>query len=235
MKIAIILPGQPRFTKDFDNFLSNLTGYDQADWFVYITNDNIPTKQGVGIPNGWSKFDPDMAFEKIKSKLPKNNYIQDFRISDVDQHIFPSVDNVYEVHDIMLPFKMFYNIYQADQLRQQNEQMNNFKYDLVIRTRPDVGIGNTLDLSTLHVGKNQIIMPDNNWHTQLSCNDQFAIGDSDTISVYSDLYNRIKEYNSNGVRFHPETMVGHHLNTNGIIVESRGFNINLRQLPLDDF
>jgi len=234
MKLAILLSGQPRFTKDFDNFLSNITGYSQADWFVYITNNNVPTKEGVEISTFWTNFDPAIAFEKIKNKLPDKNIVQAFEISNANEQEFPKVNNIFEVQDTTLPFKMFYNVYQADQLRQQFEQIHNFKYDLVIRTRTDVGIDRELDLSTLNIQRNQIIMPDNRWYGDPSCNDQFAIGNSDSMKIYSGLYDKIKEYNDNGTTFHPETLLGHHLSTNGISWITKGFNINLRQLPLDD-
>ena len=68
MKIAILLPGQPRFTGDFNNFISNINGYEQADWFVYITNNNVSTKPEVQLSTFWSNFDPTEAFEKIKNK-----------------------------------------------------------------------------------------------------------------------------------------------------------------------
>jgi hypothetical protein len=36
MKIAVLIAGQPRFTKEFDHFFENLKNYDQLDFFFYL-------------------------------------------------------------------------------------------------------------------------------------------------------------------------------------------------------
>jgi hypothetical protein len=234
MRIAILLPGQPRFTGDFNNFISNIKGYQQADWFFYITNNNVSTKSEVQLSTFWSTFDPLEAFEKIKNKLPENNFIQSFEISNDTQISYPSVRNTSQSGPVENVFKMFYNLYQSDQLRQQYEQTHNFKYDLVIRTRPDVGVDRLINLPNLDIQENQIVMPNNRWYGSPSCNDQFAIGNSNSMKIYSELYNKIKEYNDNGTGFHPESLLGHHLSKNNINYITKGFDLNLRHLPLDD-
>jgi hypothetical protein len=231
MRIAILLPGQPRFTEDFNLFLNNLKGYSQADWFVYISNNNTEIKSGVQIGDEWKHFEPSWAFEKIKSKLPANNYIQSFNISDVDQQSFPEITNLYQTDNSDRILKMFYNIYKADYYRQKFEEENNFKYDCVIRTRSDCGVDRELDLSTLDIQHN-IIMPINGWHGIPHCCDMFGIGNSDNMKVYSNTFNKLKEYNDNGLHFHPESMLGHQLRTNSITTAVGPFKISVRILPL---
>jgi len=232
MKIAILLPGQPRFTEDFRFFLSNIKGYYQADWFVYITNNNVPTRENFKIASIWENFDADWAYEKIKSMLPVNNVIQSYQISDADSQVFPPVNNLFEVLDSNSTFKMFYNIYRVDHARQQYEQAHNFKYDLVVRTRPDLGLESEVNLRDLNITENQIVMPDNGWHGIPAANDQFAIGRSNEMSIYGTLYTRIKEYNNNGLHFHPESMVAHNLSVHNIQIRKGQFTANIRQHPL---
>jgi len=234
MNIAILLPGQPRFTEDFKLFLSNLKGYDSADWFVYITNNNVPTKEHIKISSIWENFDPSWAFEKIKSFLPANNSIVSYEISDDDQQQFPPVKNLYQVGNSDNTFKMFYNVYKADQARQKYENAHNFKYDLVIRTRSDLSLSSEVDLRNLIIEENQIIMPNNGWHGSPAANDQFAIGKSNAMSIYGSLYTRIKEYNDNGLHFHPESMVSHNISHNNLHIARGGFEASLRQFPLID-
>jgi hypothetical protein len=50
MRIAIQLSGEPRFTIGFQSFLENLKGYDHADWFVYLTNNNEQEKKMCYFP-----------------------------------------------------------------------------------------------------------------------------------------------------------------------------------------
>jgi len=232
MKIAILLPGQPRFTQDFITFITNLTGYDQADWFVYITNNNVSNfKWCVTMNPLWTVFDPAWALEKIKSWLPNNNTIRSFEISDDFQLPIIPVVNLFEVDKPDNVQKMFYNIYKADCLRQQFEEANNFKYDLVIRTRADLGITSELDLRQLTIEPTQIVMPSNEWHGNPRANDQFAIGNSNIMKIYSTLFTRIKEINDSGFRFHPESMVGHNLAQNGISYLPGSFKTTLRSMP----
>jgi len=235
MKIAILLPGQPRFTQDFITFITNLTGYDQADWFVYITNNNVHSvanfKQGISVNEAWTVFDPTWACEKIKSWLPNNNTIRSFEISDDFQLPIIPVINLFQVDNPGNVQKMFYNIYKADCLRQQFEEANNFCYDLVIRTRADLGITSELNLRQLTIEHNQIVMPASDWHGNPSCNDQFAIGNSHSMKIYSNLFTRIKEINDSRFHFHPESMVGHNLTQNGISYLSGNFKTTLRSMP----
>jgi hypothetical protein len=238
MRIAILLPGQPRFTRDFTTFVSNLKGYDQADWFVYITNNNIPSvanfKWGVSVNSQWINFDPVWAREKIKSWLPTNNVIQSFEISDDFQLPIIPVKNLFEVDKPDNVQKMFYNIYKADCLRQQFEEVNNFSYDLVIRTRADLGLVSELNLRQLNIEPNQIIMPERGcfWHGHPLANDQFAIGNSHNMKIYSTLFTRIKEINDSGLHFHPESMVGHNLTQNGLSYSAGNFATSLRTLDI---
>jgi len=242
MKIAILLSGQPRFTEDLQLFLNNLKGYDQADWFVYLTNKNYePQKQKCGgIPiimhNTWIEYDPCWAKSVIEKNLPSNNFLKKFEISDANTQIWPPC-NTYDRADSPPEqyFKMFYNIFKTNQLRTSYEIENNFKYDIVIRTRSDVGLLHEVDVRNNVPSSNTIIMPGNQWYGEPPCNDQFAIGNSDSMTMYSNIVNHLKEYNDCGVVFHPETLLAHHLqNANGAELKRGSFEITLRTLPLDN-
>ena len=67
MRVAIMISGRPNFTKDFDNFLPKLKGYDQLDWFFYLKNNYVmqmPIKNIVwGGP--WQSFDVEWALEEV--------------------------------------------------------------------------------------------------------------------------------------------------------------------------
>jgi hypothetical protein len=233
MKVAILLPGQPRFTAGFNKFLSNLKGYDSADWFVCMSETTDSHHQIKLLADNWNNFNKNWAYEKIESMLPENNCIRSFEISDDQQQVFPEVKNVKEVANVKYPFRMFYNIYKVDQARQRYEQLHNFTYDLVIRTRTDIGLGTELDLRNLTINENHIMMPSNEWHGDPRANDQFAIGKSSSMSVYASLYTRIKDYNDEGMTFHPESMVGHNLNKQGIHFDRGGFEAVIDRVPVE--
>jgi hypothetical protein len=239
MRIAILLPGQPRFTRDFRTFLCNLKGYDQADWFVYLTNNSTREEaknkcHTIPIHPEWFNYDKCWAESRIIQNLPPNNFLKKFEISDVHAQKFPQVrtekysgittDNI---------FYMFYNIYKANQLRVQYEQENNFKYDAVIRTRSDIGLPNEVNVNAYDLSSNVVIMPNERWYGTPPSNDQFGFGNSHVMSIYSDTINHLEEYEKQVTDFGPEALLAYHLNLNKVSYVTGGFINNLRNLPLD--
>ena len=224
MRIAILLPGQPRFNKDFTNFLNNLQGYDQADWFCYITNNNRTddVSKDVNIPAEWITFDIEEAKDRLYSYLPANNHIRAFDISDCEQIPIPSIPR--QSH-----YKGWYNIYRANQLRINS----GIKYDMVIRARSDVGINEPFNLQTIDqtLLDNTIIMPGNQWAGvgEFEACDQFAISSSANMNIYADLANKVDGYlNENLFGYNPEALLGLHLKRNNVLTVKGDYTISLR-------
>jgi len=241
MKIAILLPGQPRFTGDINVFLKNVIGYDQADWFVYMTNNNKPQplldqNPGVHIGEAWLNYDVDWAIKKIESNLPGNSRVRAFEISDAEEKTWPDVTEHYQCWDHPRVFKMQYNWYKCNQLRLAYEKENNVTYDLVIRSRPEVSVKDPLDVRDYAGLTNSIVMGDTGWHgTPHSASDLIALGDGESITTYCDLVNKLVEYNKSGMHFHPESMLGYHLHVNNIKQIRGRFRTEIREHPLDEF
>jgi len=233
MKIAVLISGQPRFTIGFKSFLSNLIGYKQADYFCYISKDDAIYKSDIpAISTEWASSNLDWEYKTIQSILNNTGLIKSLKISDDIHQVFPAVDKVHCVTNTDNVFKMFYNIYQANKLREDYEKENNFKYDLVIRTRPDLSLESVLDLNSIKLEKKEILMPNNAWFGDPLANDVFAAGSSDAMSIYADLYPlKIKEYNNNGVIFHPESILGAHLLSNQIRSIPGDFNVEIKRSP----
>jgi hypothetical protein len=76
-------------------------------------------------------------------------------------------------------------------------------------------------------------MPTNEWHGDPKANDQFAIGTSKSMNAYASLYTHIKDYNDGGITFHPESMVGHNLKTQGIRFEQGNFFARIDRVPVE--
>jgi len=188
MKIAILLPGQPRFEPDFDSLLKNLTGYDHADWFCYITNDHQLelhlTKSKL--LDFWVDIKDEIAAKEwIQSKLPPNNTVRKLEFSDWRSANLPDPFPHYPNK----PFPMFYNLCGANNLRKQYQLETNVNYDLVVRVRPDIGLIDEFDLRKINVNdlQNSIIICANKVVDGIHFNDQFAVGLPDIIDVYSDM------------------------------------------------
>ena len=245
MRIAIQLSGQPRFTQDFNLFLQNLIGYDSADWFIYLSNNNHtqPAKDGVKFSKYWEDFDEDWAINKISSNLPKNNVIKRFKISDSHLQQWPEVKDPFWVGSPERVFMMYYNIFQDNELRKHYQETNGVLYDLIVRVRSDLSINSYVDVSKLNIKDDEILMPKNHWHgVPHGCsnipgdfwsNDQLAIGKDTSMDIYSSTIHSMKKYNDIGLWFHPETMLAYHLAENKIKTIKGDFESNIRQFPID--
>ena len=135
-------------------------------------------------------------------------------------------------------FMQFGGIKNCDQFRQVVEQQNNFKYDIVVRSRADIEVDSDLDL--VHYNKvlaetpNLVLFPAN-WHfkhwwdnkdyvtqhpgrnvtlaqvgQKMLC-DQWFAARSDVMTQVTTVVDHIDEYTELGSRYHPETLLWWHI------------------------
>jgi len=242
MKVAVLIQGEPRFCQEFDLFLERLKGYSQVDFFFYLWKESQPvsdywrSKNSVLVAAPWTKIDYGWAFRKIQANLPPNNHIVNLVIADQNLLTFPKVTNFDGATNVNNLWKMLYSLQKVNELKQNYEIDNRFKYDLVIRTRPDLMLHSNVDLQvikdSINLYPNIISMPDNTrcgYGTHSS--DLMAITSSDNMNIYCDLYNAAKAYNDSGVMFHPETLLSHHLMQHNFnFSEQFGYKIDIRRL-----
>lgn len=121
----------------------------------------------------------------------------------------PSTDSEDIQHRIDVgPISMQYSIFKANELKKEYEKENNMVFDWVIRMRTDSDFRyEKLDLYTLD---HELNIPSGEDWGDNSINDQFAIGTSHAMNLYSDLYNNFHYYQS--VKYYPERILHSHLN-----------------------
>jgi hypothetical protein len=214
MKIAIVIAGEPRFSKHMDNFIHSLQGVDSVDWYFYLWGESHIKHLRMQVPADWVKIHSrEWAMETIQNNLPAGHRVGDLAIGD-QQSV------VDEFGSDWVGYKQFYSLHQADLLRRNS----GIEYDLVVRGRVDLNMTTPINLPVIktHVDQdpNIIFIPGNNCHGPYSINDQLAISSPKNISLYSDLILYIKKYNSeNHVAIHQETQMGYHLTSNGINIQ----------------
>jgi len=230
MKAAILISGQPRFTREFDEFLFKLTGYDHLDFFFYLWDSKASDSEFI--PTTW----PD-TLEGIKSKilsnLPPNSNIARLEIVAQPEYSPTKEYNLTPWTNASNMWRMFYGIKQVNQLREDWEKAHG-EYDLVIRARPDVGLGNMLDLKEskeyLNLNPDAILVPNNHRHgINISINDMIGIGSSSTMSIYARVFDHLDQYHDDRVSYHNETLLGHHLNVNNIKYPANNINVVFRE------
>ena len=214
MKIAIVIAGEPRFSKQMDNFIDSLQGVDSVDWYFYLWRESYIKHERMQVPPNWVKIPSrEWAMETIQSNLPAGHQVVDLAIGD-QQSVVGEFDSDW------VGYKQFYSLHQADVLRRNS----GIEYDLVVRGRVDLDMVHTVNLPEIKTYIDQdptiIFIPSNNCHGPYAINDQLAISRPENIALYTDLILHIKKYNSeNGIPVHQESQMGHHLTSNGINIQ----------------
>lgn len=182
--------------------------WDKKDYFLRIQN---PT---------------DLDVEKLESGfLPKSILVEekpDFVLSDLQ------ISKNNENRDCAGIMSMFYSIYKANELKRNYEDKFNIKYDVVIRTRPDVLYSSNIDIP-INMNSDRLYVPIHG--DFLGLNDQIAFGSSEIMNKYSNIYNRVDELLSNGSWMNPEVL--NRRNIESLHIGVNRFNLNYSLLRSD--
>lgn len=197
MRVALYLPGAPRLEDHcLENQLRSLQGATSIDVFVYMWNT---------YPEG-----NEALLAKMRERLGTQASIAAAAFAPEYQHPVQLTAMTYPETKVENVLKMYCAIERVDALRRATEHERRDRYDLVIRSRPDLLLDAAIDLRRLvRVAEDFLILPRNgHWRGGLS--DQFAIGSSLNMSIYSSLFSRLSAYVESGIVAHPETLLRHH-------------------------
>jgi hypothetical protein len=212
MKVALILSGQ--FEKDSEAYHSikkNIIDVYNADiFFAY----------------GWDT--PSVSLEEFKEMWKPTEYLY----REFPAILGPITNDlkVYPKHsetNLESLVKMWWGIYSSNKLKSNYEQANGFKYDFVIRCRPDLVIHNRLELKP-----NDIWIPIG-WDHRGGINDTFAYGSSEQIDYYAELYNKLHKFASINFILHPESYLKASLERSPYGIMRWYFQTTLRGMDLD--
>ena len=210
MKIALLLSGFPRnFKYTFPYFKKYVLEDLHPDIFYFGYND---------LASGTTTDDILYRYK------PKKHCIREAS-PEIDEEIWHAY-GTREMGRVKLDFErngvlsstqphwilsQYYNLLKANELKKETEQEEGFKYDAVIRIRPDYFFYRNIELGELKNIKNNHVYIPPVWDFN-GISDAFAYGDSATMDKYSDFFNHIKSYHlEHGCVFHPETLMGFHI------------------------
>ena len=124
---------------------------------------------------------------------------------------------------------LFYGLNEVNNLKKQYELDNNFKYDIVIKTRFDNMLFNKLNPQTLKTDNMSVFCPlgyePENRNELGTVNDISAIGSSSSMDIYMSLYNRLydllkERFDKNHPRpWHTLGLTKHNLVKSGIDIK----------------
>ena len=170
---------------------------------------------------GYSDDRNDISSQKILDYYnPVSYFIREY--TDQVQHEIwidygtPEIKNVRLVAGTPIQIlSQYYNLFHSNRLKTLYERQNNFTYDLVIRARTDYYFYRGLTDLELETQPNTVYIPDI-WDFE-GVSSGFAYGQSTAMDTYSNLFNKIREYNlEHKFVFHPESLKGYHIKQSGL-------------------
>jgi hypothetical protein len=218
MKVALLLSGALR----------------DGDLYYDLLHKNLLSKYDVDIFISYS-------YDYTESEVPNDTELEKFykpkmlRYLMYPNHLYECIDKCLEYPS--LPgvridnfVKMLNGLKEVNMLKCIWEDLNNFKYDVVIRNRFDLQI---LDEINLKLPNNSIYIPIGwDWHD--GYNDLFAYGDSNSMDYYCSLYDNLIKYLDMGVPIHPEYILKFHLNKGNSNIYRFPLKLKLREMIIHD-
>ena len=192
MRKAISFSGQSRFVLEgLESFRKNLHNFEEYDIFIHTWKGPLNKDCFLYDPQG-------IIIEEQKPVIPAS-------VKEYTDSVF--------VH-----FSMFYSMKESLRLLSEYEQANNFKYDLVVRTRFDVGLESKIDLEIFDL-KEGVYSP-NVCANPKVISDWFNFSTSDNIKLYAGVYDNIVDYFKQGVLITSgEALITHMLNTKHVPIK----------------
>jgi len=175
MKVCFLITGLLRnFTETFYPFLLELQDYMDFDMYVYTSNENLDTN--------YINF-KQTAYKKEILENPR------CKLFIFDNAIIPNIEYYREREKNI--FNQWYKLYKCFQYIQE------VQYDIVIRIRPDIKClispKSFAELISNCKG-NHIYIPEGNDRAEKKgINDQLAIGDYNSMSIYCNTYLYLQE------------------------------------------
>ena len=260
MKVAICISGQARLSSmALKLLLKNVIGNNEVDIFIHSWSDSIDQIVRIHTKRNIFLIVPlkiQSILYYLHDKLCnlslynlfivralnyKNKLISIFKPKAIKVESWYAIKDKFKIDESNYTlgpgviteriFSLFYSLREADLLRRKEEEQNNFKYDLVMRIRFDLLFLEKIDLSKIRNGYLDpfLLIPIFEGRDyQLS--DVLAIGDSLTMSTYSDIYIELKSLISENNFFAPpETLLQKYISDKKIKLFRNSINFRIHR------
>jgi hypothetical protein len=219
-RIALLFSGQPRSIKQsYPAFKKHVIDQNiSVDVFAFFWWDaskigEYQTDHAIRSvdPRKWSKWEADAIESFIGLYSPvKMNTEKEFAFDSMDH-------DIYNTPFARETVSMYNSYFMVNQMKQLHEKNHGFKYDWVIRSRPDFRLNKDIPLDQLDNEKLYVVeagIPTDG-NRAIDCN--FAFSNSENMDVYCNLFNNIEEYILNDCAgpVVGEPLLFHHLYKNG--------------------
>lgn len=196
MKVALLLHGHLRtFDKTYKSIYQYINGDDiSLDIFIH-TWDTIDRKSPSYYNINYNKKIDAKVIERVFSCYKPINIECDTQILKYPNKTCPYNNISYEGHKYY-----FESFYKVNQLKKKYENENKFKYDIVIKSRPDVLFKTPLDLTKLNKKITYLLGNPINNNADLHSIGNFrafnviTISNSENMDKIADFYHSIDKY-----------------------------------------
>lgn len=225
-RVAVCISGQPRSVEQGFKFINkHIIQPNQADVFIHTWQ---PTATEAFInPMNQSKVGDAVGIDitDIIQSLYTPKFAQfeeqiEFDEKDYNDRAFPGMKASWML-------SMWYSVWMANEFKKGVEMVEG-KYDAVFRMRFDWALTDDLIVTDIDPNiKGRILVPRDCAHST-GFNDQFAVGSSKNMDIYSSVYNHIEEYyRQDNQPFCNEILLKHHLTKQGVEVRPIGIGYGL--------
>lgn len=219
MKVAVCLSGLTNYSNSSFESIKNIVPIEDMKIFIhswelddaerYLHDTATPSKQLDGV------VDKNLLNSNIAKYCAEEVLIENYtKIRRLFETLYkkmkmdpnPPKHIGYLRHDVGI-ISMWYSIFKANQLKYNYEKKNNMIFDKVIRMRFDSSFFNKNLVLDSNINGIQIPRG-NDWG---GINDQFAIGPSEEMDHYSNLFVHLLKMED--IYYHPETLLKKYFDT----------------------
>lgn len=225
MKVAVCISGLMRtYQTCYQSLIDNVLLPNNADLFISTwpilgtSTYKMPGQPWILIPGEEAKLNQDDA-RQVYGKHLKVFHVEEWEplqkrfkeeleesCKNKPSHVCHDPRNVAITRRLV---SMWYKIRDVNRLRKEYEEKNGFKYDVIVRGRPDIRHKMVLKMSDYDIKENNIFT-DLKHNYNYVC-DQFAFGKPDTMDKYCSVYPSILHYNNEIACYIAEAMLLYHL------------------------
>ena len=212
MKTALLLSGQVRDAKNcFPTLKQHIIEPYQADVFIdtWVPDSHVLDHRGQLIADDLSTqevlslYKPKLAMFEDFNSSPFFRRIKDYNI---DNRTAYDGSHAWETK-IENVFYMYYKVWTCFQNMKHYEEMNNFRYDRVIRMRFDL-LFESFPIVEVLPG---IVYVPSGFDHRGGINDLLSLGTRETMAKVCGLFENLVQYANDGVGFHPESILRTHI------------------------
>lgn len=121
-------------------------------------------------------------------------------------------------------YSMFYHNKRAFELLEKYKTKYNIEFSVIIKFRGDLKSNSVISLNNI-LDNSSVYIP--NGFDYGGINDQIAFGNFEAMKVYCNCVDEIINYCKNRIKFHPETLLKHHLDKNNIKINRFNYSYNI--------